>query len=60
LQLPVAPGQSVGMIDLKVDGRVVDTVEGHALGAVDAPETSWGTSFFSGLLGLFEPVADLP
>jgi D-alanyl-D-alanine carboxypeptidase len=57
LALPVARGESVGMIELTVDGRVVDAVEARALADVRAPESSWGTSFFAGLLGFFEPLA---
>lgn len=57
LQLPVARGQSVGMIELMVEGRVVRRVEARALADVPAPEVSWATAFFSRLLGLFEPLA---
>lgn len=56
LTLPVTRGQSVGMIELMVDGRVVDRVEALALADVPAPEASWATTFFSRLLGFFEPL----
>jgi serine-type D-Ala-D-Ala carboxypeptidase (penicillin-binding protein 5/6) len=57
LELPVARGQSVGTIELMVEGRVIEAVEARALRGVRAPESSWGTSFFAGLLGFFEPLA---
>jgi D-alanyl-D-alanine carboxypeptidase (penicillin-binding protein 5/6) len=59
LELPVARGQSVGMIELMVEGRVIETVEARALAGVRAPGASWGTSFFTGHLGFFEPLAEL-
>jgi len=59
LRLPVERGQSVGMIELVVDGRTVESVEAHALASVAAPRASWATGFFSRLLGLFEPLASI-
>ena len=57
VSLPIDEGASVGMITVEVEGEVVRRVPAVALAGLDAPAESWGTSFFSGLLGLFEPVA---
>ena len=57
LTLPLDEGRSVGMIVVEVDEGVVRRVPGIALEPVEYEADPWGTRFFAGLLGLFEPVA---